>query len=101
MRFASVHGSDEIMGRQADGLMAIMAGKEESPVHQAQVKESHARALQALEELEPSARAIVILRDIEGLTYGQIAGILEVPVGTVKSRLARARANLRERLVEM
>ena len=101
VRFTSVHNSDQTVGRQADGLMAAMAGKEASPVQQAQIKESHARVLQALEQLEAPARAVVILRDIEGLNYSQIARVLEVPVGTVKSRLARARASLREQLGDM
>lgn len=48
----------------------------------------------ALEELDESHRAIVVLRDIEGLPYEEIAEILDLPRGTVKSRLHRARAEL-------
>ena len=46
--------------------------------------------------LDPEQRAIVVLRDSRGLDYDQIAEILGVPVGTVKSRLFRARVALRE-----
>ncbi len=50
--------------------------------------------LEALEELDESHRAIVILRDVDGLAYEEIADILELARGTVKSRLHRARAQL-------
>jgi RNA polymerase sigma-70 factor, ECF subfamily len=49
---------------------------------------------QALEELPVEFREVVILRELEGLSYKEIAGIVDVPVGTVMSRLARARKRL-------
>ncbi len=52
----------------------------------------------ALAQLEPQERAIVVLRDIEERSYEEIAALLEVPVGTVKSRLARSRDKLRDLL---
>jgi len=52
--------------------------------------------LGALTRLEEHHRAIVVLRDIEGMSYSEIAETLQIEVGTVKSRLSRARANLRE-----
>jgi len=53
---------------------------------------------QALGELEEELRTVVVLRDIQHCDYRQIAQILEVPTGTVKSRLHRARLLLREKL---
>ena len=53
---------------------------------------------EALQELSPDLRLAVVLFDIEGLPYGEIARVLEVPEGTVKSRIHRARNALRERL---
>jgi RNA polymerase sigma-70 factor, ECF subfamily len=50
----------------------------------------------ALVRLDPEPRAILVLRDARGLDYDQIAEVLSVPVGTVKSRLFRARVALRE-----
>lgn len=47
-------------------------------------------------KLDEDQRAVLILRDIEGMNYAQIAQILNIEAGTVKSRLSRARANLRE-----
>lgn len=52
----------------------------------------------ALARLPPDQREIVLLREIEGLSYGELAALLGVQEGTVKSRLARARAALVERL---
>jgi RNA polymerase sigma-70 factor (ECF subfamily) len=60
--------------------------------------EVQARVHEALMELTPDLRAAVVLYDIEGLAYGDIARVLEVPEGTVKSRIHRARNALRERL---
>jgi RNA polymerase sigma-70 factor (ECF subfamily) len=49
---------------------------------------------QALEELPVSFREVVILRELEGLSYKEIADMTDVPAGTVMSRLARARKRL-------
>ena len=54
----------------------------------------------ALQELPPDYREAVILRDLEDLDYGQIAEALKTGVGTVKSRIARGRTLLREKLKE-
>jgi RNA polymerase sigma-70 factor (ECF subfamily) len=50
----------------------------------------------ALNELDDDHRAVIVLRDLEGFDYQEIGTILELPVGTVKSRLFRARNALRE-----
>lgn len=50
----------------------------------------------AIGKLDENQRAVIVLRDIEGMTYIDIAETLEVEVGTVKSRLSRARKNLKE-----
>lgn len=53
---------------------------------------------QAIESLPAPYREVVVLRDIEGFSYQQIAGILGCPAGTVMSRLGRAREKLRQLL---
>ena len=52
----------------------------------------------ALNKLGPEHRAVVILKDFDGHRYEEISAILDVPVGTVRSRLHRARCELRDRL---
>jgi len=53
---------------------------------------------QALEELPVEYREVIILRELEGLSYKEIAAIADLPVGTVMSRLARARKRLQQTL---
>lgn len=55
----------------------------------------------ALEELTPALRMPVVLYDIEGLSYGEIAKVLGIAEGTVKSRIHRARGALRDQLKEL
>ena len=52
----------------------------------------------ALEELPEELREAVVLRELEGLSYKDIAAVADVPLGTVMSRLTRARARLQQRL---
>ena len=61
-------------------------------------RESRHRLYRAMDAMDPHQRAILILRDVQDLDYKQIAEILEIPQGTVKSRLFRARAALREHI---
>ena len=55
----------------------------------------------AISELADDHRQVVVLRELEGCDYEQIAEILEIPLGTVRSRLFRARAQLKEKLASM
>ena len=54
-----------------------------------------------LERLPPAFREIIVLHELEGLSYRQIGAIAEIPLGTVMSRLARARAKLQTELVNL
>jgi len=64
-----------------------------------QQHETSERVWQALNALPFDQRAVIVLREIDGLSYEEIATSLNVAVGTVKSRLARARESLRLRLM--
>jgi RNA polymerase sigma-70 factor (ECF subfamily) len=57
-------------------------------------REVQARVRSAIESLGPEHRDVVLLREIEGLRYGEIADILQIPLGTVRSRLHNARVEL-------
>ena len=67
-----------------------------SPFEQAADHETRALVEQALEKLNPKFRAAVVLRDIEDLSYEDIATVLDVSLGTVKSRIMRGREALRK-----
>ena len=60
--------------------------------------EEEARLQGAMNRLSPEHHQVLILKDIEGLKYEEIAEILSVPIGTIRSRLHRARLELRELL---
>jgi len=70
-----------------------------SPYDHAAQGEIKARVEDALRKLPEAYRTVVVLREIEGFAYEEIAEILDVPAGTVKSRLTRGRAALKEILV--
>ena len=73
----------------------------DSPVGRLIRTEEHQRIIEAIEELEDSYRVVVVLRDIDGLDYHEIAEITGLAAGTVKSRLHRARLMLRDKLKDM
>ncbi len=60
-----------------------------------------AQIQKVLEYLSPDHRAVVVLKDIEDLSQEEIADVLDISVGTVKSRLSRARAHLRDLLTPL
>lgn len=57
--------------------------------------------LRALAELPPALREVLVLREIEGLSYREIAEVTGAPIGTVMSRLSRGRAELRKTLTRL
>ena len=62
-------------------------------------KERELAIQQALRKLSSDHRSIIVLRDIEGFSYTEIADVMGVSIGTVKSRLARARGDLKKTLM--
>jgi RNA polymerase sigma-70 factor (ECF subfamily) len=71
------------------------------PAMVAQSRELCDLAMESLLKLEEPQRAVVVLRDIEGMNYNEIADVLNIELGTVRSRLSRARSSLREVLEAM
>ncbi len=74
-------------------------GTDDDPAEHAVRAERNARLAAAFAELSPDHQAVLALRAVEDLSYDQIAAVLGVPPGTVMSRLSRARAELKSRLV--
>ncbi len=68
----------------------------DSPASIVMAKETVTQVQSALGRLDSERRNIIVLRDLQGLDYVEIASILDIPVGTVRSRLHRARIELRE-----
>jgi RNA polymerase sigma-70 factor (ECF subfamily) len=83
---------------QAAALVERLAHPRQTPPEEVESRERQAQTLAALGRLDPDYRAVLVLRDIEGLDYQQMAQLLELPLGTVKSRLFRARLALRDEL---
>ena len=67
-----------------------------SPEEEAEADELEHAIQHCLEELPVEFRAVVVLTDIQGMDYKEVASAVRAPLGTIKSRLARARLRLRE-----
>ena len=89
----------ESLGAEGDGSAAIqIADSRVDVAGSAQFREQQSLLFRALQGLPVAQREIVVLRDYQDLSYGEIADLLGVPKGTVMSRLHRARKALRESL---
>lgn len=80
-------------------LASTLADGGDSPFEQAAQSELRVRVEAALRELPEVFRSVVVLREIEAFSYEEIAEILDVNIGTVKSRLTRGRSALRTLLI--
>jgi RNA polymerase sigma-70 factor (ECF subfamily) len=69
------------------------------PEHAMEMAEEEKRVHAALNRLSPEHRAVLVMKDMEGQKYEEMAEILQVPIGTVRSRLHRARLEMRHILL--
>jgi RNA polymerase sigma-70 factor, ECF subfamily len=102
-RWFSRHRKREVAIDREDGAYGafeIAPDPGPSPFDFALDRETHLLIERALEEISPVFRTAVVLRDIEGLGYEEIADILQISLGTVKSRILRGREALRRVLSE-
>ncbi len=88
-------GEDE---SQSFGLKETLVDEHESPFDLAAHEEIRSKVEEELAQVPEPFRTTLVLRDIEGLSYEEIAEILQVSLGTVKSRLMRGRFALKKRL---
>ena len=87
---------------QSTNLLSQMSDTRElEPSSSVQVKEDIEHLLEALDRIDDEFRAVLVLRDLQEMDYQQIADVISVPVGTVKSRLFRARLALRQEMLKL
>ena len=86
-------------GEEAMCLGAMLADKAGSPYDHVAMSELRARVDDCLRRLPEAFRTVVVLREMEGFCYEEIGEVLDLPAGTVKSRLKRGRAALKEILI--
>lgn len=90
-------GADGQLATLREKLRSLDAGPDENAIRMEQGR----RVIDALNRLDEQTRAILVMRDIDGMDYQAMADVLELPLGTLKSRLFRARAALRAEMGEM
>jgi RNA polymerase sigma-70 factor (ECF subfamily) len=87
------------VGRNGEGPVQPLDDSEYSrPGEALERAEQERRVQDALGRLSPEHRTVLVLKDMEGQKYETMAEVLQVPIGTIRSRLHRARAELRELL---
>ncbi|MGH9558319.1 MAG: RNA polymerase sigma factor [Bryobacteraceae bacterium] len=95
-------GLESSMGPEDDarGYQETLPDPGRSPFEAALDRETQALIEEALLKVNPKFRAALVLREIEGLSYEEISAILEISLGTVKSRILRGRDSLRIHLAD-
>lgn len=95
----SAGGGHDGPSDQASGLVERVAAEDGcDPADAVERRERQQQVVAALGRVDPEHRALLVMRDIEGFDYQQMADLLGVPLGTLKSRLFRARQALLEEL---
>ena len=95
----SPHGSHRRRDQAAALVDRVASARGDSPDQAAERSELHQVVLDALGRIDAEYRAVLIMRDVEGFDYQQMADVLSLPLGTLKSRLFRARMALKDELV--
>jgi RNA polymerase sigma-70 factor (ECF subfamily) len=91
-------GSERRLTRHGEETLARLVDAGPGPDQALEQGELEEALHRAIAELPEERRIVVVLRDVEGLAYEAIAEVLELPVGTIRSRLHRARLDLKEKL---
>jgi RNA polymerase sigma-70 factor (ECF subfamily) len=95
-------GGNGTPGRPPDQAASLMERMRSTtatdPAEAAETRERAGQVLAALGRVDPEHRAVLVMRDVDGLDYQQMADVLGLPLGTLKSRLFRARVALRDQL---
>jgi RNA polymerase sigma-70 factor (ECF subfamily) len=91
---------DDEVARQVSPVAEAAPSEAPKPGDALDRVELRAALAQAIEQLPEDARRTLLLREVDGLSYAEIAEALDIPKGTVMSRLHHARRRVRELLVE-
>lgn len=84
---------------QASSLKGMIEQRREpTPESRVETQEQVGQVMAALQQLDVTLRSVILLRDLQDMDYQEIADVVGVPIGTVKSRLFRARVALRQAL---
>jgi len=86
------------MARAGEETLMRLASSHPGPGDELERSELSAALHRAIAELPDERRIVIVLRDLEGLAYEEIAAALDLELGTVRSRLHRARMDLKEKL---
>ena len=99
--YRSVRKERQTIAREVDATDLQPASRERTPYALAEHRDLRAQLKQALETLPSTLRTAVVLRDLQELSYQEIADQLQLPEGTVKSRINRGRLELARQLKRM
>jgi RNA polymerase sigma-70 factor (ECF subfamily) len=94
-------GPDATTPERLEATSLQIGDQAESPLDELEAREIGVAIEEAIARLRPEYRACIIMRHVEGRPYEEIAGILDLPLGTVKTYIHRARAELRGLLEPM
>ncbi len=98
----SIHGSPHAgTAEEAEHSRVVLESTDENPQQYVEHRELGGQIEEAIGELREEYRTVILLRHVEGYAYDEIAEIMDLPLGTVKTYLHRARAELKERLEQV
>ena len=97
-RDSKVSSLDAPLRAEQGEIQREIADEQHAPQDMAEASELRSHVLRAIRTLSPKLRGVVVLFDLQGFSYEEIAETLHLPLGTVKSRLFNARSRLRELL---
>lgn len=92
---------EEELENEAGSMQRQIADEGDTPEESLLREEQKSEILQALDNLSAEHKAAIVLRDVKGLSYEEIAEILEVSLGTVKSRISRGRNQLKNEILKI
>lgn len=99
LKTISIHGSpDAVTPERQEATSVALESDAEAPDAVAESKELAGYLEEAIGQLRPEYRTAILLRHVEGRAYDEISDIMDVPLGTVKTYIFRARRELRELL---